>query len=62
VSINILNNRLCNLALHRLLIRLSEQLLAMVVIASRIKRTLERIAFPTEEVISMISMTSSLFY
>lgn len=58
IAINILYHRLRNTTLHRIFIALSLQLGTVVVTAPCIKRPLQRIALPTEHIITVVTMTS----
>ena len=58
IAINILYHRLRNTTLHRIFIALSLQLGTVIVTAPCIKRPLQRIALPTEHIITVVTMTS----
>jgi hypothetical protein len=59
VPINILNNRLRNCALHRVLVALPLQLTALISATPRIERALQRVALPPKHIVAVISMPSS---
>jgi hypothetical protein len=59
IATNILVNRPLDLTRHRLLVCLAQKFFAMVVIATCIQRSLESIAFPPKNVVTMVSVAGS---
>jgi hypothetical protein len=60
IAIHVLHHLLRNTTFHRILITLPLQLAALIVTAPRIQRPLQRIALPTEQVIAVVAVSSSI--
>jgi hypothetical protein len=61
VAINIFNHCLWDSTLHRIIVALPQQLIATIAHTARIECSLQRIAFPSENIVAMITVAGSAF-